>query len=234
MRKPIEYTLAVMDTPSEVSRGCRYATGTVLELPKSDFTENADWEAIFRRWINSTSYCEKEPVRDADLSFAESIFRTATIDEHDVCAILLGGSLDVDRDIVKLTTNVFPHGRFGEDLTKYLGTVEQIMVAPRFIRDSDGKITGVPAWDLVLPSGWNYKPYIYNDVNDEDFITDLSDFISICKEKQVGWSMHYAEVSQDWYFQVTSAAQSECFIGKNKMLKNALDDASQHVANIGK
>lgn len=211
-----------------------YATGMVFSFPKEDFAPDTDFQHVFRRWTGMNSLCETSPAGNASAKYPQSVFAIAKVDECDVCARLIGGQLDINGYMVTLCTSVIPEGPKGEKLAKYLKAVDKVKIRPRLIYDNNDKITGVPSWDLVLPRDWEEIIYVYNDVEEEDFIEDLQTLIAGCKRKKVGWSMHYAETTTGWHFEIHSAAQSESFIGKNKMLQHALDDAIKHVDQIGK
>ena len=211
-----------------------HASGMIFSFMKDDFAPGTDFQHVFKRWTDMNSFCETSPGGNASAKHPQSIFIVARLDMDDVCARLVGGSLDLNGYMVTLNTNIIPEGPKGDKLKTYLNTVDKIKVRPRLIYDSNDKIAGVPYWDLVLPRDWETTIYVYNDIEDEDFIEDLQTLVGMCARKSVGWGMTYAEVTKDWYFTINSAAESECFTGKNKMLKHALEDAIKHVEFIGK
>ena len=215
-----------------VSEGSIHASGQVLCLPKSAFVEGADWQQIFRRWLNCSARCETTPVRHANHQYPETLFRTSKIHEENVCATLLGGSMDVNGEYVTLTTNVVPYGPYGDKLATYMREQKELIIVPRFIKDKDDKITGVPAWDLLLPSGWDVVPYVYNDVQDEVFVGELAYFKERCKANGVSWSIHYSDSDDLWHFVLESYHSIVCFEGEKKKLCDALEDATAYVDSL--
>ncbi|QVW56271.1 hypothetical protein pEaSNUABM6_00135 [Erwinia phage pEa_SNUABM_6] len=211
-----------------VNEGSIHASGQVLCLPKTAFVDGADWQQIFRRWLNCTARCETSPVRHANHQYPESIFRTSKIQEERVCATLLGGSMDVNGDYVTLTTNVVPYGPYGDKLATYMREQQELIIVPRFILDKDGKITGVPAWDLDLPSGWDIVPYEYNDVQDEVFVGELAYLIEKCKAHSLNWAMHYSDTDDLWRFTLSTYHAVVCFDGDWKKLCDAVEDATAY------
>lgn len=209
-----------------------HASGLVLSIPKDAFSPDTDFKKVFSRWTEMNSLCTASPRGHAHARHPQSIFLVSKINGGDVCARLLGGRIDINDDVT-LSTNVTPTGPKGEKLKMYLNTVDKVTIRPRLIFDIKDKITGVPYWDLVLPRNWEETMYVYNTVDDEDFIEDLKALVDLCDKKQVGWGMNFSVVTYDWHFTISSVAPSECFIGKNKMLKHALEDAIEHVKNIG-
>ncbi|QVW55827.1 hypothetical protein pEaSNUABM9_00246 [Erwinia phage pEa_SNUABM_9] len=309
-----EHTNGATSTKTETV----YGRGLAFKAANGLFAADADIGKVFHRWINAAAMVTASPVKGtAPFTNPMALQSYRRVDEHDVCGALRDGHLHALTDEVILETYFFPTGPKGEKLRRYMKVVPHITLRARVLTDEQGKITGVPGWDVVLPDNWelvgrerqtayntpthpdfvkahgliherckedgldyslNYEEgddmwnfsirpmehehwfrtgdcslsntveeafdhlgiteddvgsRFYNDMSHVLFIGDMTRLKALCKQREVGFSLNYNDVSDTWYVRISSAAQSENFIGKDRALSTALADGIAHLEKLG-
>jgi hypothetical protein len=61
----------------------------------------------------------------------------------------------------------------------------------------------------------------------------LYEVLDLAQKAQVSFGLHYCEVAREWYFSITSPADAENFMGKDRgFFENAVDDVLTHLKSI--
>lgn len=62
--------------------------------------------------------------------------------------------------------------------------------------------------------------------------TLVTEVLDMAQNKGVSFSMNYQEYNNMWYFEVSSAATSECWIGKDHSFDIAIECVIEHLVTL--
>lgn len=212
-----------------------WAEGEIIRIPMAALAPDADIDKVFRRWFDNNSKCEVTPMKNNIGNFENpmQLLKFRDVNMHYVGAYLTEGNLTVTDEGIIITSKLKPTGRFGEKLRRYMTLVEEVVIRPRFLVDSNGLITGVPAWDLVLPDQWEVtsrgRQAVYNEPTHPDFVKAHGLIHEKCKEDGLDYAVDYEEGQDMWNISIRHMDHDRWFRTGDGNLSSVVEEALDHL-----
>lgn len=216
-----------------------WAEGVAIRIPMSAFAPDADLDIAFRRWFTNDSKCQVDSLKNNVGCFENpmQLLGFRNVDVHRIGAYLTEGKLEVVEDVVVITTKLKPTGQYGEKVRRYMTLVEEIVIRPRFLVDENRLITGVPAWDLVLPQHWEVtsrrRQAVYNEPTHPDFVKAHGLIHEKCKEDGLDYAVDYEEDNDMWNISIRYLDHTKWFRTGDGNLSSVVEEALDHLNIVG-
>ncbi|ANZ48695.1 hypothetical protein BIZ83_gp158 [Erwinia phage vB_EamM_ChrisDB] len=215
-----------------------YAEGIVFQIPESQLSLGFEPRVIFQRWQRQSVMVGMSPVTGpAPYNNPTALESYRRVNMSQVCGKFHGGSLCTFDSKVVLETNFIPDGPYGERVRRYMKVVPHITLRARCLVDENGRLTGVPGWDIVLPDNWQLvgreRQSTYNTPTHPDFIKSLGLIHEKCKEDGLDFSLHYEEGSDMWSIGIRPMEYEKRFMTGDCVLSNAVEEALDHLNIVG-
>lgn len=214
------------------------AAGCIMNLPMELMSPGSDNHKVFHRWHHGQVKCTIRPVGlPAPYTNPHALKVYGSVCLNDVGGQLVEGHCQANSERIVLVSTFHPAGPYGERIRRYMKVVPTITLRARYLTDENGRVTGVPGWDLVLPDNWQLvgreRQSTYNTPTHPDFIKSLGLIHEKCKEDGLDFSLHYEEGTDMWSIGIRPMEYEKRFMTGECVLSNAVEEALDHLNIVG-